>query len=156
MVDIGTLASTVVTLFLVPYVKSGVEKIGAQVAEKIGSDVAEKIKGAATSIWSKVKTAFASDKDKATFEQFEEYPDESKALIETLLKKKLEQDAQLAEELDKIVNAVNPQNQQTNAQIMNAGIAGIVQINSLSGNNNQIGGVIMGSNLPGPQSPSDK
>jgi len=154
MIDIGVLASTIVTSFLLPHVKTGMEKIAEKVLEKIGDETGNKVIEAAQTVWVKVKNLFSSDeKSKITFEQFEQYPEETKALIETLLKQKLQGDQQLAEELNKLINA--PQgNKQTNAQIMNAGIAGIVQVNSISGSNIQVGGVIIGS-MPDPKKPSD-
>lgn len=145
--DVNTLAATVVTSFLLPYVKAGVEKIGAKVAESIGEDVGNRIKGAMDTVWNKVKGVFSTDKEKVTFEQFEENPDETSALIEKLLKQKLEGDPAFAKTLADLVEAPSGDGHPSNAQIMNAAIAGIVQMGNFTGNNNTIGGVIMG-NLP--------
>lgn len=124
--DIAVLATTVVGSFLLPYLKQGAEEIAKSVTEKVSKEAAGHVTGVTQKLWEKVKSIFSSNEDKVTLSNFEKYPDETKALFELMLKKKLEANPSLATELDKLVNDKVPGGTSTGAQIMNAGIAGIV------------------------------
>lgn len=125
-IDLAVLATTVVSSFLLPYLKIGGEKLAEEIAEKVGSGTADYTADLTNRIWTRVKSAFSSERDQHVISEFEEEPDAAKSLIEAKLKKKLEQDLTLAEELDRLINSPTPDGASTGAQIMNAHIAGIL------------------------------
>jgi hypothetical protein len=160
MLDIAVLATTVVAQFLFPFAKKGAEKLAEEMGKEVGSATAKAGVNIATKVWDKVKSVFSSDKEKNALAQFEEYPDEAKALVERILKDKLEQDRKLAEELEGLINTREPGATSTAAQIMHAGTAGIAdlrQANLAGANRFNISGVTVGSNpAPRPNSPKDE
>ena len=127
-IDPGPLTNTIVTTFLLPYAKLGLEKFGEAMMEKLGETAAEPLIATTKKIWQRVKTAFGSEEEKATLAQFEKRPEAAQPLIEALLKEKLEQDATLAQELTELVHAPMPGSTSTGAQIMQAAIAGILDL----------------------------
>lgn len=124
--DPATLASTIVGKFLFPYVKVGAEKLVEEFKKKMDDATAKHAAGLAKKAWDRVKAAFSEEKDQGTLEQFEQYPDAAKPLVEAVLTQRLEQDAQLKKDLTALVDEKGPDGQSTGAQIMNAGIAGIL------------------------------
>jgi len=128
-IDVALLATTLVSSFLLPYVKMGAEKIAEEVTGKLGKGAAEHVTGVASKVWDRVKSVFSSDTDKATLTQFEKYPEQARDLIIAVLQEKLEQDRHLAQELAELVDSPGPDGRSTTgAQIMRAGIAGIVDL----------------------------
>jgi hypothetical protein len=127
-IDLGPLTTTIVTTFLLPYAKLGLEKFGEAMMEKLGETAAEPLIATTKKIWQRVKSAFGSEEEKATLAQFEKRPEAAQALIEALLKEKLEQDAALAQELTELAHALVPGSTSTGAQIMQAAIAGILDV----------------------------
>lgn len=142
-IDVAILAATVVTSFLLPFVKMGAEKIGEKVTEKVSQVSGEHVAGLAKKAWGLVTKTFSSKEEKGTLTQFEKRPDAAKALVEAILKEKLEKDSKLARELDGLVNAESPDGKGTGAQIMDAAIAGIVDMRGahISGLSHEISGV---------------
>src|SRR5713226_9545421 len=102
-ISLATLAGTVVTSFLVPYIKKGAEKVVQSVGEKLAEGAGEGSMGIAAKLWSKVQSAFGSPEDKAVLSQFQQRPDAAKGLVEAMLKEKLEQDDSLAADLRELV-----------------------------------------------------
>src|SRR5207244_12610921 len=86
LVEITTLASTVVTSFLIPYVKLGMQKIGEEVGKQVNKAAAEHVLGIATKVWERVRSSFSSDAERATLAQFQKYPDDAKPLVEAMLR----------------------------------------------------------------------
>lgn len=127
-IDPGPLTNTIVTTFLLPYAKLGLQKFGEAMIEKMGETAAEPLIATTKKIWQRVKTAFGSDEEKATLAQFEKRPEDAQALIAALLKEKLMQDAALTRELAELVHAPVPGSTSTGAQIMQAAVAGILDL----------------------------
>src|SRR5215213_7300903 len=117
---IETLAATVVAQVLLPYVKEGAAKIGEAAALKFGEAAGQHAVEVAQKTWARVKFVFSSGKDRITLEQFQELPEEAAPLVEGILKRKLQEDNQLAEELDKLVNSPDPDGKGSGAQIIGA------------------------------------
>ncbi|SPF37705.1 conserved hypothetical protein [Syntrophobacter sp. SbD1] len=97
-----------------------------EIGKKLGNVSAEYASGVVEKLWERVKAVFSSDDEKTVLAQFEKYPDAAGKLVETHLEEKLKQDNQLAQELLELINAPGPDGKSSGAQIMNAGIAGIV------------------------------
>ncbi|MFX0194483.1 MAG: hypothetical protein ACFFCW_00050 [Candidatus Hodarchaeota archaeon] len=103
-IDIAALAATVVTSFLLPYIKDGAKKVADALVEKGSKAAVEHIPKLASRLWDRVKAVFSSEDDQAVLKQFETRPDAAKSLVQDILKEKLEHDSRLAEELDQLVN----------------------------------------------------
>jgi hypothetical protein len=125
-IDSTALATAVVSSFLLPYIKLGAEKLSEEIGKTLGNLSAEYASGMVKRLWERVKAVFSSDDEKAVLAQFEKRPDAARALVESILQEKLGQDNQLAQELMELINAPGPDGKSTGAQIMQAGIAGIV------------------------------
>lgn len=123
--EVASLATTIITSFLIPYVKLGVEKIAEKVTEQTSSAVAEEATSLTKKVWEKIKSVFTGD-DANRLEHFEATQGENKDLVEAILKDKLRSDTQLADELNKLINPPVSAPTSVGAQIMKAHIAGIV------------------------------
>jgi hypothetical protein len=153
---IEILAATVVAQVLLPFVKEGAAKIGEAAAQKFGEAAGQHAVEVAHKTWDRVKSAFSSDKDKVLLEEFQELPDEAAPLVEGKLKTKLQEDNQLAEDLDKLVNSPDPDGKGTGAQIIGATYAGVVDLRggTVSGSNAVITGLSVNPQTPQPQRPA--
>lgn len=139
-IDLAALATTVVTSFLLPYAKKQLELIGKKTTEKLGEEVGKGVSKTVASVWEKVKDLF-SGSDQNILERFEKSPETSSPMIIEMLKEKLTDNQSLAEYLNELVNQPVSSSGQSAAQIMNAEIAGIVQIGTVSGEGHEITGV---------------
>ena len=126
MLDIAVLATTAVTSFLVPYFQKGMEQVAAEVTQNVSETAAEHATDVTAKIWSWVKSAFSSDQDEAILAEFKEDPEAAAPLVQSKLKKKLEQDPQLAQELQKLINAPSPDGKGKSWQIMHANTVGVI------------------------------
>jgi hypothetical protein len=155
-IDLAALATTVVTSFLIPYVKAGLEKIATAVTEKVSEPVAEYAKELTGNVWNLVTSAFRSPKEQTTMELFQENPDEMQEMLIKKLQEKLDQDPNLAQTLANLIDQPGPDGTTTGAQIMHAGIAGIADLrgaNLSHAQNMDISGVKIGDK---PTPTSDK
>lgn len=123
--DMAILAGTVVTSFLLPYLKSGATKMAETLTEKVSGEAAKQVAGVTETIWERVKSVFKADNEEHVISDFEEKPDTDRDLLVSKLKKKLEKNPALAQELSELVNKAVVEGASTGAQIMNAHIAGI-------------------------------
>lgn len=126
--DLVALATTVVSSFLVPYVKLGIDKIAEKITEKAGETAADKAVSTTQKVWDKVKAMFSGE-DEAALQNFEKYDGAGEDLIIKILAKYLEENPSFAEELDDLVNPPKRNDKgdgSTGATVMKAHIAGIV------------------------------
>lgn len=144
-IDLAVLATTVVTKFLYPYVKEGVERIAEKVGAEFGAQAAEHAVGLSRSLWERVKGLFTSDKEQAKVELFEEDPESYGQGLIKALQAKLEDEPRLAEELAKLVESPAPDGSGTGAQIMNATVAGIVDLRGGTVSGGTVTGAYVGS-----------
>src|SRR3954447_24351451 len=103
-IDLLALATTVVTTFLAPYAKAGLEKITTAFTEHIGAQAADYATELTGKVWKLATDAFSSPKEQTTLELFREAPDAMQAMLIKKLHEKLTQDATLAQTLDKLIN----------------------------------------------------
>jgi hypothetical protein len=104
-IDVAALAATVVSSFLVPYARKGLDRIRGEVTESAGEAVVSGVE----KVWSKVKSLFTSDRDRMRLEDLAEYPPEVAApIVTSVLEAKLREDPQAAEELAQLVEAPVP------------------------------------------------
>jgi hypothetical protein len=125
-IELATLAATVVGSFLLPYAKAGIAKIAEGITGTAGKAAAEQVAETTGRIWDRVRSVFSSEGEKFTLSEFEKDPDAGKGMVESILKRKFEADTVLAKEIADLVNKTGPDGKSTTAQIMNAGVAGIL------------------------------
>lgn len=159
MLDIAALAGTAVTTILLPYVKDGAAKLIQTVSEAKGAGMGEYAADLAGKVWDKVKSAFGSEKEKAVLEQFEEEPEAAAPLVVAKLQKKLEEDPQLKQELEKLVESKGPDGS-TGAQIIGSSYVGIIDMRnanisgsgqSFTGGSFNVGAEPLASSIRPPQ-----
>lgn len=156
--DYAMLAGTVVSSFLLPYVKQGAEKIAETLTEKVSGEAADQVTGIASTLWDRVKSLFTADKEEHVISDFKEEPDAAEALLISKLKKKLEKNPELARELSDLVNKPVAEGAGTGAQIMNAHIAGVADArgaNFSGARGVEVVGVKYGSFPPKPPEADD-
>lgn len=127
-VDVGVLTATIMTSFLLPYVKMGLHKIAEKVTEQASSDIADEATQLTKKVWMKVRDLFVGD-DAQRLDQFEQTKgEENRDLVEVILKDKLRNHSELVVEMNALISppATSPSN--AAAQIMKAHIAGIINI----------------------------
>ena len=108
-IELLALAATVVGKILVPFLKKGAETVADEVTSSVGNAAADHATKVASGIWGRIKGAFdASDKDRATVEQFEQHPEAVGPLLQVLLKEKMEHDHKLAAEIQQLLEAKSP------------------------------------------------
>lgn len=127
-IDIAVLTTTIVSSFLVPYLKLGAEKLVEEVGKTFGKSAGKHTLEVSKRIWKSIKTKFNSKDNKVILKHFEKSPEEASKLIEKLLKEMLLSDIDYANELNDLINLPSPDGQGTGAQIMQAHIAGIVDL----------------------------
>jgi hypothetical protein len=123
------LAATIVGSFLVPALKAGWDTVSQKVAEAFGQEAGEQTVGLTKRLWGRVKDAFGGEPKEATaLELFEEDPETYSTAVERLLAKRLEQDPDLARELEALVAEPVGGTAMTGAQIMGAENVGLVDL----------------------------
>ncbi|MCP4345896.1 MAG: hypothetical protein GY795_10270 [Desulfobacterales bacterium] len=145
-IDIAALATTTVTQFLMPYAKAGLDKIAKSVAELVSPEAAEYAGELTTKVWDTVTGAFSSPKEQSTLELFQDDPDEMQGMLTKKLLEKLDQEGGLAQTLSDLINEPGPDGASTGVQIMNAGIAGVVDLRGADLSHAQ-GTVVTGVNV---------
>jgi hypothetical protein len=103
MIDIAILAGTVVGKILLPVFVNGVEKVFEAAKDEVGDQVATETKGLVSTLWSKLRARMTRDDEKVMLDAFEEQPADAAKLMESTLRKHLENDPELASELDALV-----------------------------------------------------
>lgn len=103
MIDIAILAGTVVGKILLPVFVNGIEKVFDAAKDEVGDQVATETKGLVATLWGKLRARMTRDDEKVMLDAFEEQPQDAAKLLEGLLRKRLETDAELAGELDTLV-----------------------------------------------------
>jgi len=160
-VDTAALAATVISSFLVPYVKIGAEKLAETLGQAIGEQVGTQISSTSQKLWELVKSVFSSDEDSAILTQFTKRPDAAKKLIEDVLKEKLDQNTALAREMAELTASDTQDGKSIGAYISQAEIAGILDArgaNFSGANNISLAGVQISrqNKLPSTDSPRTK
>ena len=110
-------------------------------------------------LWNLVKSAFSSDEEEMTLKLFQKNPDKMQEMIIETLQEKLAADPALAQKLADPIDRPGPDGTSTGAQIMNASIAGIVDLRGADLSHAQgldITAVKIGDTRPKPDKPGKK
>jgi hypothetical protein len=107
--DMAAVSMTVVTSFLIPYVKLGPEKLAAIVLESTDANTADFVVGVVSKVWQWVASFLSLEEEKALLVKFQRQPDALRSVIELTLQEKLTQDTKRTDELLELINAVNPE-----------------------------------------------
>lgn len=144
--DPATLATTVVTSFLLPYAKKGAGKMAEAVGEKFGKAAADKIAELGKGVWDCVTELFHSGDELTTLNLFEKQPELFSAPVGKMLEQKLRDNPKAAEKLETLINSPVA-GSSTGASIMGAVVAGIVDLRqaTISGSGNVFTGVHVGN-----------
>jgi hypothetical protein len=101
-VGVEALAAAIVGQVLVPLLSKGAQAVTEQVGSALGDLAGTQTAAVAARIWGRVKAAFAGD-DELVVAQFEKRPEVAAPLFEELLKECLGADADLAAELEALL-----------------------------------------------------
>ncbi len=155
-IDIAMLAATVISTYLLPFLKDGAKSLGEELSKKLGENAAKHVTEAAPKIWERVKKAFSDNDEIITLGLFEKSPEVYEEPVKKILQRKLQDDDQLSQELNQMVRGPEEKGQSIGAQITDAVNAGIVDLRgaTISGSNNVITGAVF--NQPGPVDPPKK
>ena len=149
MLDIALIAGTAVGQILLPYIKDGAVKFVETIAKDKGEAMGEYAGNLANSVWDKVKSVFSSEKDQAVLEQFEEEPEAAAPLLEAKLKKKLEENPEVAKTLEQLIQSTAP-NGSTGVQIIGSSYVGVVHVAGSISGGTVTGGTFNFGNAPAP------
>lgn len=108
-VEIALIAATAIGKILVPFLSRGVEEVTGQLGEKLSDEAAEHAARTATTLWQRVKAKLSgSDAERVIVQRFEEDPQAAAALLEADLKRKMDEDADFAREIARLVESESP------------------------------------------------
>ena len=158
-IEIAALAATVVAKWAFPYVKVGAEKLAEAAAEKFSAVAGDHVAKTAEAVWEKVKGVFDSPEDAKTLERFEKDPERMAGSLELILEEKLAQNEELARQLQELIAAPSPDGSGSGAQIMNATVAGIIDLRQATISGGTFTAVNVGGevgDIPSPPASSDR
>jgi hypothetical protein len=149
---VEALAATVVTKFLLPYVKDGIDAIATKVAKGAGDAVGDEAVSVTKKVWGRVKALFAAHPgQEEVIRNFEDDPDATAVYLTKLLTGLLEADPEAKEELSRLVETTAPGKTETIAKVMeNSGLTVTIVGNVLSG-----GSSITGVSYAPPSKPEE-
>ena len=137
--EIVTLASTLVTSFLLPYLQKGADDFLSELASKSGKGIAKHTLVVTEKIWERIKSVFNSESDKVILNYFEKKPDKFKEEMQESLITKMKNDQELVLYLDELANSRFENHEQTVSQI-------VTTINVTGNSFKEIGKLIIGNN----------
>jgi hypothetical protein len=106
MIDIAVLAGTLVTSFLAPYAKMGLEKLVDHFGSSVGENAAKKTGEIANKIVQRLTASLSGPTEKPVVDMLKDHPAEAAPLMKAILKEKLEKDPDLAKELQDLLSAL--------------------------------------------------
>jgi len=104
MIEIGMLAASVVSSFLVPLLKQGSDKLATKLAEKTSESAANGLVGTAQKLWDKVRGK-SEGTDASIVDLFERDPDKMSSALEAVVKGLMEKDPEFHKEMSALVES---------------------------------------------------
>lgn len=117
-IDIVSLATTVVSSFLLPYLQKGADEFLNEVTSKSSKSIAQYTLNVTEKIWERVKSAFSSEGDKVTLGYFEKNPAKFQEEMQENLSSKLMSDQELVVYIYELAHSKPQGSEQTAAQIV--------------------------------------
>ena len=107
--SIEMVAGTVVSSFLAPLLKSGLDALAGEVGQALGEGAGKTWREKAGAVWDKLRGKFSEGGDEVALEELEANPDdeEAQALVAMKLKRKLAEEPELAAELDELLTTLD-------------------------------------------------
>jgi hypothetical protein len=149
-VEFAALAASLVGKVLLPYAKVGLKKIGDELRKKADAAVESQATSLTAKVWEKVAGLFKSDRDRFALEQFQENPDDAAGVFTKALEKKLQEEPQQAEELQKLLETPLAKGSGATLQNIMADVFGFVDARGAVISGGQVAGAIINA----PRSPS--
>jgi hypothetical protein len=105
---IEILAGAALSSFIAPLAKQGLEALAGRVGEALGDDAAHVWREKAGNVWRRVREKFGGATERKVLEALEAAPDDGTARtrFEVLLQTKLDDDEQLAAELEEVASTL--------------------------------------------------
>lgn len=158
MIEIGMLAASVVSSFLVPLVKDGAEQLRAKLMEKGSESAATGLVDTARGLWDKIRGK-SEGTDAQIVDLFEKDPDKMSSALESVVKSLLESDPDLHREVSAMVE--NKQDGSPSWQLMGTYVGAVDARGATFSGNASVAGVRIGSTekpaepAAGAQAPQD-
>jgi hypothetical protein len=105
VIELATMATLLVSSFLVPLLKKGAESLGTELRERTTQSVADGLVGTAQRLWDRVKGSLGSRDDQDIVDMFERQPEVMQEALEKLIRRKLEQDEGFRREVAQLLEA---------------------------------------------------
>lgn len=146
MIEVGALAASLVTQFLLPYLDRGLEGIADKVSDAVAESAGDQVVRVTKRIWHRVKALFAAHPEQELlFRKFEEHPKAMAEMIALELEKILSANTEEAAELEALVEEPVEGTKMTVANVIaNSGVSVVVQDTKL-GEGAIIAGIYQGS-----------
>lgn len=147
MIEIGVLAATVVSSFLVPLAKEGAEHLRSKLAAEASEGVASGLVGTAKGLWDRIRGR-SEGTDAQIVELFEKDPDTMAPALESVVKRLLESDPDLQREISDLVET--KQDGSASWQLMGTYVGAVDARGATISGNARVAGVQVGDDHPDP------
>lgn len=104
MIEVGMLAASVVSSFLVPLLKQGSDKLATKLAERTSEGAAHGLVATAQHLWDKVRGK-SEGTDAGIVSLFEQDPDKMSSALEAVIKELMEKDSEFHKEISALVES---------------------------------------------------
>lgn len=148
-IEIAALATTVVAKFLLPYVTKGAGAFADAISDAVSDAAADQAQNVAQRLWTRVREAFGARGEEQAVADFEQHPEAARPLMEVKLAQLLEQDQDLARELEQLVTRPDPATNQSALQIIDSSNINLVNAPGA----NISGGIVAGQVSYAPPPP---
>ncbi len=107
--SIEMVAGTVVSSFLAPLLKSGLDALAGEVGQALGEGAGKTWREKAGAVWSKLRGKFSEGGDEVALGELAANPDDEKAqaLVAETLTRKLAEEPELATELNELLTTLD-------------------------------------------------
>lgn len=145
MVEIGVLAVSLVSSFLVPLIKSGAEGLAEELKKRTTDAAADGLVSTAKRLWQRVRGKAQGTDDQQVIELFERKPEVMKGALEEVVKQMLESDPDFRKEASELLEA--KEGGTTRWQLMGE-IVGAVDARGATISGGTVAGVVYGGDVP--------
>lgn len=105
MIEIAVLASSLVSSFLLPLLKDGVETLRSKLSERAGEEAADKLVDTAGRVWDQIRSAPRTPETQDVVSMFERSPELMREAMEKVVSAELENNDALRREVSSLLEA---------------------------------------------------